>query len=185
MHSTEINEIWRPVIGFESYYMVSSYGNVKSIPNKNKFRPNQSQIIRPGSVFGYLSVVLSINNKHSNKRVHRLVAEAFIENTENKPCVNHINGIKNDNRLENLEWVTYSENERHSYDVLNKNTKGVKKTFKNGINPKCKRILCIEKNITFKSVKDAADSLNLSRPNINKQINGSIKRCGGYTFMFV
>ena len=63
--------------------------------------------------------------KRNTQLIHRLVAITFLENTENKPCVNHKNGVKSDNTINNLEWVTYSENERHSIDVLGKCTKGL------------------------------------------------------------
>lgn len=63
---------------------------------------------------GYLRVGIMINNKIVTRKVHRLVAECFIENPENKPCVNHKNGNKADNRVENLEWVTYKENTTHA-----------------------------------------------------------------------
>ena len=65
---------------------------------------------------GYLRCTL----KYKNVQVHRVIAKKYIPNPENKPCVNHKNGVKDDNRIDNLEWVTYSENERHSYDVLGK-----------------------------------------------------------------
>lgn len=65
---------------------------------------------------GYLRCTL----KYKNMQVHRVIAKKYIPNPENKPCVNHKNGIKDDNSIENLEWVTYSENEKHSYDVLGK-----------------------------------------------------------------
>lgn len=65
---------------------------------------------------GYVQLTL----KYKNRRAHRIIAEKYIPNPENKPCVNHKNGIKDDSRIENLEWVTYSENEKHSYDVLGK-----------------------------------------------------------------
>lgn len=82
-----------------------------------KLLPNQD-----GS--GYYYINLYKNNKRYNKHIHRLIAETFILNPENKPQVNHKNGIKTDNRVENLEWVTASENINHAYKVLGR--KGVR-----------------------------------------------------------
>ena len=82
---------------------------------------------------GYERVTLSKNNKTKKFSIHRLIADAFIPNTENKPQVNHINEIKTDNRVENLEWVTQSENALHSikkrkeYNKNDTTTKGYKK----------------------------------------------------------
>lgn len=78
------------------------------------------RILKQDKSTGYGTVVLSFNNEKKRFLVHRLVAFKFIPNEQNKPCVNHINGIKDDNRVENLEWCTYSENEQHSHKVLGK-----------------------------------------------------------------
>src|SRR5690606_20486705 len=79
---------------------------------------NTGRILKQDTSTGYSTVVLSNNGTKRRFLVHRLVAEVYLPNNEGKPCVNHINGIKTDNRVENLEWVTYSENERHSHDIL-------------------------------------------------------------------
>lgn len=97
-------EIWKDIIGFEDLYQVSNCGVVRH----KKF----NHILKPRDNRGYKVVVLCKNNKHYNKSVHRLVAGAFIPNPENLPCVNHKNEVKDDNRVENLEWcdVKYNTN---------------------------------------------------------------------------
>jgi hypothetical protein len=83
---------------------------------------------------GYLRVGLIINSKLSTRKVHRLIAECFLPNPLNKPCVNHKNGIKDDNRIENLEWVTYKENTTHA---INNNLFSFQTSEKSvNINPK-------------------------------------------------
>jgi len=118
-----MEEIWKDVKGYESYYQVSSLGSVKSLGN-NKFK--KEKVLKFGKdKVGYCLVNLCVNGKVKMYKVHRLVALTFLENPENKPQVNHINAIKNDNRVENLEWNTYSENIRHAFDNgLNKGRKG-------------------------------------------------------------
>lgn len=91
-------------------YIVDMYGSVFSLISNKQLKQS------PDST-GYPRVNLSKNGKQTVIRIHRLVAEAFISNPENKPCVNHKNGIKSDNRVDNLEWCTYSENNQHAYDT--------------------------------------------------------------------
>lgn len=114
-------EIWKSIIGYENTYEVSTSGRVKSLQRTSNGHGCSLRIIyesiRNGSLNhnGYLDVCLSKNKKGKVCQVHRLVAIAFIPNPENKPCTNHKNGIKTDNRAVNLEWVTESENQKHAY----------------------------------------------------------------------
>lgn len=108
-----MQEIWKPVVGYEGLYEVSNLGNVKSLCD----RQWNVRILRPWNRWWYLFVVLTNESIPSKKSVHRLVITEFIENIENKPAINHINWIKTDNRLENLEWCTHSENTIHSWNM--------------------------------------------------------------------
>lgn len=103
-------EVWLPVLGFENKYQVSNLGRVKSMCcNKEMVRKITT------TYHGYCCVTLHIgNDKYKNTWVHRLVAEAFIPNPCKKLYVNHKNSIRNDNRVENLEWVTAKENVDHA-----------------------------------------------------------------------
>lgn len=115
-----IHEVWKDVVGYEGFYQVSDLGRVRSLSRKMKSRHNCLRNFE-GRVIslelaknGYLRCVLGVNRISSKLSVHRLVAEAFISSRPDGKFINHKNGIKTDNRPENLEWVTRSENSIHA-----------------------------------------------------------------------
>lgn len=100
-------EQWKPIKNFEEFYMISNYGNVKSLRRNKILRPVVKNT-------GYCIVNLYDSNNTYAFYIHRLVAEHFIPNPENKICVNHKDYDKTNNNVENLEWATYEENNRYS-----------------------------------------------------------------------
>lgn len=107
-------EQWKDIADYEGLYQVSSLGRVKSLKD-NKGKKREKILKQYLSNGNYLFVGLRKNNKRKNYRIHKLVANAFISNPLNKPCVNHIDGNKANNNINNLEWVTYSENMKHAF----------------------------------------------------------------------
>jgi len=114
-------EIWKDLVDFENYYQVSDLGKVRRKLSPTYYKDGRvaffSQTILKASIDkkGYLRVFLSVNSKQYSRRIHRLVAKTFLENPLNLPQVNHKDCIKNNNKIENLEWCTNKENMRHAF----------------------------------------------------------------------
>jgi hypothetical protein len=151
-------EQWKTIEGFDNY-KISTLGNVKNKVNKKlSIRLTKE---------GYNRVRL-YGNVIQNKCVHRLVAEAFISNEDKtKNYINHIDGNKLNNNIDNLEWVNHSENMIHCRQILNKGVCNIKLIKDNKI-------------FEFNSIRSAADELNLDRGNLSRLFNNKINHCKGY-----
>lgn len=133
--SMEFNEIWANVIGYEGSYKVSNKGVVKSLGRVVLDKNGKSKNIKEKllgqskSIRGYYSVNLTIKGERRAYTVHRLMAKAFIPNPENKPQVNHKDGNKFNNNIQNLEWVTGRENIEHYYKTAKKTSRFLGVTY--------------------------------------------------------
>ena len=112
-------EIWKDIVGYKGLYQVSNLGRVKSLARKidhGTYIEDRGDVIMSLVIntHGYYSVVFTKNRKKKNHRVHQLVARAFIPNPENKEMINHIDCNRLNNRVDNLEWCTNSENQLHA-----------------------------------------------------------------------
>jgi hypothetical protein len=111
-----MKEIWKDIKGYEGIYQISNLGRVKSL--------RRSKILKTRKTYdNYERVNLNYNTVKKTYKIHRLVAQTFIDNTFNKQTVNHINGVKSDNRVINLEWMSFEENYNH-YLKNKKNERG-------------------------------------------------------------
>lgn len=112
-------EIWKDILGYEGYYQVSSMGRVRGIDRLNvKGKPLEGRVLKPAISMNYKCVALMKNRNHKTHKVHSLVCEAFLGKRDKGIECNHINGDKLDNRVENLEYCTRTENILHARKVL-------------------------------------------------------------------
>lgn len=170
-------EEWKDIKDFPNY-AVSTEGRVKDT-KRNIFKYQRDNE-------GYREVELYKNGKRYRKRVHRLVAEAFIPNPENKEDVNHIDGCKCNNCLKNLEWATRSENMLHAYrtGLAHRSPKaGMQKGMKNPNAGKPRtKVRIVETGEEFKSVSECARAINGNDRHIHDCFSGKQHTHRGYHF---
>ena len=162
-----LKEIWHNVKGYEGLYLVSTYGRVLSAPRNGTKK--EWHFLAPHFVGGYIQYELSKNNQSKEYKAHRLVAQAFLHNPEKKREVNHIDGNKHNNRLDNLEWATTSENQLHARYTLSNGIKAVKQLGKDG------KLIKV-----WRSIKEASVSLGIDAPDISNASRGKRLSAGGY-----
>lgn len=172
-----MSEIWKTIENYSSY-MVSNMGRVKrkeGLDSAGHYR--QEKMLSPKTdKDGYYDYTLCKDGKMKCFRAHRLVAEAFIPNPENKPCIDHINCVRSDNRVENLRWVTNQENHNNPLSLINhKNASSI------AIIQYTKDGKMLRK---WDSATEAAKELNLHHQLISKCCKGTYKSAGGYIWKY-
>ena len=188
-------EVWKDIIGYEGLYQVSNHGRVKSLYREfwsgkgyhilNKYPEKiMKTLINRG---GYEYVVLCKDSIAKKIKVHRLVAQSFIPNPDNKPQVDHINTIRYDNHVENLRWATKSENGLNP--ITRKRRSTSKMGDKNPIKKIMKKVLQIDINTneiikTWDSAVDAAKAIGVDHSNIYRAIYGQLNTCRGYKWKY-
>ena len=171
----------KKIPNYEDNYEIDENGNIYSLP-RNGTVNYKRKISKRINKFGYEQCVLMKNNKMKTHLVHRLVAICFLDNPNNYPQVNHINGVKSDNRVKNLEWCTVSYNTKHAFDNNLGNFK--ESVLKNLeiMNDKQYKKVILEKDeeiLIFNSTQEAGNYLNTDKDNVSRAFRKN-QKCKGY-----
>lgn len=168
-------EIWKDIAGYEELYQVSNLGRIKSLDRYVGYKGIGKKFVKGSEKIatvtkkGYLKVTLFKNGRGTTREIQRIVAETFIDNPLQKEQVNHIDGNKHNNRVDNLEWCSPRENTIHAKEVLKKGIKRVNQYDLRGNYIK-----------SYMSIKEASESTNIPRCSISNVVCGRRKRAGNY-----
>lgn len=169
------NEIWKDVPNYEGIYQASNLGRIKALIRKTRtWQVHKEIILKHSFIDRYLKASFHKDGVKKTRMIHRVIAETFIPNPNNFPCVNHINAIRNDNRVENLEWCTHSMNMKHAYKLGNKNQKGSNNNCAKINQGIADNIREYYKNNQHFSQKEIGEMFNLKREHIKDILNFKI-----------
>lgn len=195
-----MEEFWKPIKGYEGYYEISNLGRVKSLERVVPKRHGKRKIggrILPQRIdkSGYYTVILCKHSISKYKLVHRLIAEAFIPNPENKPFIDHINTIRTDNRIENLRWVSAKENSNniltkdnvnsatHTKEIIRKKLETLRRNKRvNAPRKVVQYTLDGEYIATYDSYKEAYRKTGVRANSISEYCRGSRLKAGNYVW---
>ena len=178
-------EIWKPLKNYEGLYEVSSYGRIRSLDRyidasngRKQLKHGQLKKVQINKQTGYAQFDVSRNNKHERLNAHKVVAEHFIDNPNNYTTVNHKDGNKLNNHIDNLEWCSYSDNLNHAYSEL-------KRPINRPIHHQ-RTVYYIFNNSIHKtnSIAEASRQTGVSETQIRRVINNGKTSKGGYSFSF-
>lgn len=188
-------ELWKAVIGWEGLYEVSNFGRIKAL-KKDVIRkngciqkyPERLMSTKPMKHTGYVMVDFSKNGTKLHQLVHRLVAEAFIPNPENKPCINHKDYVRYNNYVKNLEWCTHQENMYHSTQkpdrVFSKPMLGIR----GKLHMHSKPVTAYKDGVKigqFESMRLAGEAFGMDQGSVSSVCRGISKQAKGYVFKYV
>lgn len=179
-----MKEVWKPIEGTDGRYEVSNTGKVRSLNYKNSRKVKN---LKPApDPKGYMKTMLCIGGVYKTVKLHRLVAEAFIPNPFSLPQVNHKDGKKDNNSVENLEWTSNYDNAHHAlkHGLFENSIKAAREANEKRKKP----VIAIDMDgnqTSYTSINEAGNLLKVNRRHIQEVLKGHKKRAGGYRFVYL
>lgn len=179
-----MEEIWKDIPGYEGLYQVSTFGRVKVLEQYRPSNPYEGvicyykeKIIKPCKRRGYLYVSLTKDHFKITPNIHRLVAQVFIPNPNNYPCINHKDENKYNNQFDNLEWCDWEYNNNYGHYK--------EKIKKSKLQPIRKKVKCIETGEVFKNIAEAAKNTKSQPGLIAKCCKGKQKTTNHFSWQYI